>query len=299
MPDGAWGNVSQAFIQVNVHADEQLADAQLRFVASSTDDGYHLELNGAVVVEFNHAHYSSLPEFRAGGLFATSGDGGWTPWTGEGNPEFVYDSLTGTVELLLDDNTGGRQDALPFIAAGGGGIFEPVPVLDFEAGVTIGTGFSDRNGIGPIRGQQITFSANTVRVIDTDLDGVEDRLDIDSDNDGITDNVEAQLTANYIAPSGVGGTTAFIDTNQDGLDDNFDAGIIAGGAHTGVGLTPVDTDSTLPGSDGVVDYLDTDSDNDGLDDAAEAGHGLSIQTGLSDATTDADGDGLFLSLIHI
>ena len=120
---------------------------------------------------------------------------------------------------------------------------------------------------------------------DTDGDGIFNHHDLDSDSDGITDNVEAQATENYIAPSGQGGTTAFVDTNLDGLDDNFDAGVIAGGAHTGVGLTPVDTDSTLPSSDGVVDYLDTDSDNDGLDDAAEAGHGLSIQTGLSDATT--------------
>ena len=132
-----------------------------------------------------------------------------------------------------------------------------------------------------------------IRDRDTDGDGIFNHHDLDSDSDGITDNVEAQATENYIAPSGQGGTTAFVDTNLDGLDDNFDAGVIAGGAHTGVGLTPVDTDSTLPSSDGVVDYLDTDSDNDGLDDAAEAGHGLSIQTGLSDATTDADGDGLF------
>ena len=99
--------------------------------------------------------------------------------------------------------------------------------------------------------------------IDSDLDGIFDHLDIDSDNDGITDNVEAQTTADYIAPSGLGGTVAFVDTNRDGLDDNFDAGIIAGGdpltGHTGVGFTPVDTDS-----DGTADYRDTDSDNDGI-----------------------------------
>ena len=96
---------------------------------------------------------------------------------------------------------------------------------------------------------------------DSDLDGIADRLDIDSDNDGITDNVEAQTTQNYIAPSGIGGTAAFSDTNLDGLDDNFDAGLIAGGSPTGIGLTLVDTDS-----DSEVDYLDLDSDNDGTED---------------------------------
>ena len=142
---------------------------------------------------------------------------------------------------------------------------------------------------------------------DTDGDGIFDHLDIDSDNDGITDNVEAQTTADYIAPSGVGGTAAFVDANLDGLDDNFDAGVIAGGAPAGVGLTPVDTDSGLSSADGVADYLDTDSDNDGISDADEAGHGVS--QALIDASADTDGDGLKdaveggnvndLSLIHI
>ena len=112
-----------------------------------------------------------------------------------------------------------------------------------------------------------------------------DSVDIDSDNDGITDNIEAQTTADYIAPSGIAGTAALIDSNRDGLDDNFDAGVIAGGAHTGVGLTPVDTDS-----DGVTDYLDTDSDNDGNSDADESGHGAS--QALIDVSPDTDGDGL-------
>ena len=148
-------------------------------------------------------------------------------------------------------------------------------------------------------GFQVFDSSDTANVVtrgtgvDTDNDGIFDHLDLDSDNDGITDNVEAQTTAGYIAPSGVGSTAAFIDSNQDGLDDNYDAGLIAGGALTSVGLTPVDTDSTLSGTDSVADYLDTDSDNDGTDDADEAGHGQSLQTGLSDAATDADGDGLF------
>lgn len=49
---------------------------------------------------------------------------------------------------------------------------------------------------------------------DTDGDGVLDYRDLDSDNDGITDNVEAQSTAGYIGPSG-------IDADGDGLDDAY------------------------------------------------------------------------------
>ena len=148
-----------------------------------------------------------------------------------------------------------------------------------------------------------TATTSIYVVPDVDGDGVSDHLDLDSDNDGITDNIEAQTTDEYIAPSGVGGTVAFIDTNNDGLDDNYDAGIVAGGVHTGVGLTPVNTDAGLENGDDAADYQDTDADNDNIDDAAENGLGAAIRTGLSTPGTDADGDGLFdvfeLSLIHI
>ena len=111
------------------------------------------------------------------------------------------------------------------------------------------------------------------QVRDTDNDGLTDDLDIDSDNDGITDNVEAQTTADYIAPSGFGGTAAFIDANSDGLDDRYDdtqvgVGQNADGSYThiGTGLAPIDTDGDLE-----ADFLDLDSENDGFEDAAERG----------------------------
>ncbi|WP_418152336.1 tandem-95 repeat protein [Litorimonas sp. RW-G-Af-16] len=116
---------------------------------------------------------------------------------------------------------------------------------------------------------------------DTDGDGIADYLDIDSDNDGITDNIEAQTTAGYVAPSGTG--ALMTDVNGDGLDDNYSP----------AGLTPVNTDSGATTPDTTPDYLDTDSDNDGLNDTQEAGLGAAPMTGLSNATTDTDGDGLF------
>ncbi|WP_353110612.1 Ig-like domain-containing protein [Salinisphaera dokdonensis] len=131
----------------------------------------------------------------------------------------------------------------------------------------------DASLVGPVGDDGIEFiieAASPVRQ-DSDGDGLADHLDIDKDNDGITDNVEAQTTADYIAPSGVGGTAAFRDANGDGLDDNY-----AGG------LTEVDTDG-----DEIVDTLDADSDNDGQLDIDEAGHAAATLT-----NADADGDGL-------
>ena len=106
---------------------------------------------------------------------------------------------------------------------------------------------------------------------DSDGDGFIDSLDIDSDNDGIADNVEAQPEGSYTAPSGV-------DNDDNGVDDAYDASPIV----------IVNTDNAdLP------DYLDDDSDNDGVPDSIE-GHDAD-GNGIADVTAsgnDADDDGL-------
>jgi gliding motility-associated-like protein len=81
---------------------------------------------------------------------------------------------------------------------------------------------------------------------DTDNDNIIDQLDLDSDNDGITDIIESQQ--NTLVGS------SNLDNNKDGIYDVFGSGII-----------PLDTDQ-----DGIPDYLDLDSDNDGIYDLVEA-----------------------------
>ncbi|AQS92812.1 hypothetical protein BXQ17_01470 [Polaribacter sp. BM10] len=119
---------------------------------------------------------------------------------------------------------------------------------------------------------------------DSDNDGIINSLDIDADNDGIPDNIEAQPTIGYISPSGS-------DTDNDGLDDAYDpdcalaadcAGII------GVNLTTQEnTDASLTNPDTIPDYLDSDSDGDGLLDIEENGFTDNTVSG-----TDSDNDGL-------
>ena len=105
--------------------------------------------------------------------------------------------------------------------------------------------------------------------VDSDMDGIDDYLDLDSDDDGIPDAVEAQPTAGYQSPA-VG-----TDTDGDGIVDTFDT--VDG--HGGTFATPQDTDG-----DGTPDYLDEDSDNDGQGDIDESGLPLSGD--------DLDGDGI-------
>jgi len=59
------------------------------------------------------------------------------------------------------------------------------------------------------------FTLNHTFACDTDCDGVQDYLDIDSDNDGITDATEAGGTD----ANGDGVIDGFTDTDGNGLDD--------------------------------------------------------------------------------
>ncbi|OEK06498.1 LamG-like jellyroll fold domain-containing protein [Roseivirga misakiensis] len=114
------------------------------------------------------------------------------------------------------------------------------------------------------------ISTEAQRLCDADGDGVFNHLDLDSDNDGIPDNIEAQTTSGYVAQG------VFTDANLDGLND-----VYAGG------LTPENTDGTDD-----PDYLDLDSDNDGLFDIAESGSGLTDTTpndGRTDGTVGTNG----------
>jgi hypothetical protein len=127
--------------------------------------------------------------------------------------------------------------------------------------------------------------ANETAPRDTDSDGVPDYRDLDSDNDGINDIIES-------------GHPGLVDANNDGVVDGPDAdgdGIqdSADGNDSVFGdaneTAPKDTDS-----DGVPDYRDLDSDNDGINDIIESGHpGLidSNNDGVVDGP-DADGDGI-------
>ena len=124
--------------------------------------------------------------------------------------------------------------------------------------------------------------------IDSDGDGLTDQLDLDGDGDGIADTIEARPTAGYVANDG---NVTDNDADGDGVIDIFDAND-GTGTFGGTFAAPEDTDG-----DGTADYLDTDSDDDGLLDAAESGLTPGADTngdGIGDGTgaSYADPDGI-------
>ncbi|MEM7127911.1 MAG: hypothetical protein AAF702_16375 [Chloroflexota bacterium] len=134
------------------------------------------------------------------------------------------------------------------------------------SGVTLVHGvFGTFNGGADGRGSGLLLGI--ANCTDSDLDTIPNHQDLDSDNDGIPDNIEAQTTAGYTTPNGDAGP------GNNGLDSAYSGG-----------LNPVDTDQSTADGDGtetLPDYLDTDSDEDGTFDIAESG--------LADNDSDNDG----------
>ncbi len=120
-------------------------------------------------------------------------------------------------------------------------------------------------------------SGLSLLLLDTDFDTVKDFLDRDSDNDGITDLVEA----NGKDVDGNGVFDDLTDADNDGLADAVEF------EHGGFPLPLPDTDF-----DGLRDYRDSDSDSDNLLDLVEGGGTDSDGNGIVDDLTDSDNDGL-------
>jgi hypothetical protein len=132
---------------------------------------------------------------------------------------------------------------------------------------------------------------------DTDGDGTPDLRDLDSDNDGIADVVESGATSNVtltslsgavganglidaLEPTPEAGTVNFVISNRDGdsLPDWLDLDT------DGDGIPDSIEGTTATDGDGIGNWRDLDSDSDGLPDALEKGAD-------GNAPVDTDGDG--------
>ncbi|MEM9942640.1 MAG: DUF4347 domain-containing protein [Planctomycetota bacterium] len=99
---------------------------------------------------------------------------------------------------------------------------------------------------------------------DSDGDGLVDSLDNDSDNDGISDLKEsgnADAIAADVDGDGVLSLDETVDSDGDGILDIFEASDLG----SNIGTVATDADA-----DGIADYQDLDSDNDGFADTSNS-----------------------------
>jgi hypothetical protein len=161
--------------------------------------------------------------------------------------------------------------------------------------------FTDANRDARVDGAINTNGRNTalaalgsLTIPNTDGVGRSNPFDIDSDEDGIPDNIEGQTTAGYLLPAGYL-LSVNVDADADGINDRYDGFFGFGGNGiilVGINPVPVNTDAdAIP----LPDYLDTDTDNDGLIDRIE-GNDFNFNNVQDDNVTltgtDTDGDGL-------
>ncbi len=134
-------------------------------------------------------------------------------------------------------------------------------------------GFQDENGDG--------VNDN----FDRDRDGIPDFFDLDSDNDGISDVVEAfGGDPEQIDPdsNGIIGLIEITDSDLDGLEDSVDPEIF--GSTPGIPLLNPDTDG-----DNLTNAEDLDSDSDGIPDNREGQSTPGYIAPLVGVDSDVDG----------
>lgn len=206
-----------------------------------------------------------------------------------GNDGVAENFANALLRTGADTNADGRANSYPFKNMDNDSKANPYDLDSDGDGITDvrEAGFADVDYDGRVDGVVNANGWNTavaalgaLNLPNTDGIGKANVYDIDSDEDGIPDNIEGQLTSLYKLPSG-------LDTDGDGIDNTYDN---APAAFGGDGIHVVDTDG-----DTVPDYRDLDTDNDGLSDRIE-GNDLNLNGLPDDNVTltglDTDGDGL-------
>ena len=153
------------------------------------------------------------------------------------------------------------------------------PCLPTTIAAACTTGDADADGLS-----NATECSRALACPDTDGDGTNNYLDTDSDNDGVSDNAEANAAAaiNPCAPSNTGVYCATGDSDGDGVNNGTECQDPLGSC--------ADSDG-----DGAYDYLDTDADNDGVADGGDIGRTNACAPSTAVArclSGDADSDGV-------
>jgi hypothetical protein len=213
---------------------------------------------------------------------------GFTDANGNGFSDNVEGSTNALLKTGADINSDGKADSYPNKNMDADSKANPYDLDSDGDGITDvkEAAFTDADNNGRADGavnskgwNSVIASSGILNLPNTDTRGPVNVYDIDSDDDGIPDNIEGLPTAAYILPSGT-------DSDGDGIDNSYDNFTGFGGN----GIPPVDTDG-----DGDPDYIDNDTDGDGTADIYEGNdynNNGAIDDGVVLTGVDTDGDGL-------
>jgi Secretion system C-terminal sorting domain len=231
--------------------------------------------------------------------FTDTDNDGWAQNVdGDNNNDGLVESFTAVLLVTpLDANNNGRPDMINLMANHDkSGYPNPYDIDSDDDGIvdTREVGINDDadfNGTtnGPDANNNgwsdVVEGLATLDIPNSDAQGKENYLDIDSDDDGIPDNVEGQYTFFYV-------NLSYLDSDKDGLDNAYDNNNLVFGGNSNNGINPLNVDG-----DAYPDYLDEDADDDTYLDIEEGwdtnGNGvLSNGEVICTDAEDSDGDGL-------
>ncbi len=298
-------------------ADPAPDGADLALLGATTADqlGFSVEVadvdgNGMGDLAAGARRYDEDPSLaNVGAVYLQLGSAGFFP--GPSGPPRGIDLHAGTVRAVDPGYVPGTPvdhlpDRIDAIVIGAG--------KDDHAGWSLSSGDLDGDGaeelmlsaIGDLtREPGYPGEAYIISLADRDGDGAGDLVDLDNDNDGLTDQEEIDGSLNGGIP-----TDPFDpDSDADGIQDGTELGLTCPGGGGVVEIPCDDPSRPLTSTDPAValhfrpdadpqtvtDPLDDDSDDDGLADGSEDldGDGSVVAGETDPSLPDTDADGLF------
>lgn len=275
-----WGNCSTCTPVIH-----GLGIKDIEFCVSDLDGdlvGDHIDIdddNDGIIDLTESGGFDPLTDVDGDGVFAYLDDNDFDPsvFNNDGLVETAFDFDRDNVANHYDLDS--DNDAIADIIEAGGIDANGDGQADYPT-VGVPTSMLDVNQDGLSDDYDVNAGGVTIPLYNTDLVGNPDYLDLDSDNDGIGDNIELNLgnTADDLGGGttldGMVGNGFIIDADRNGWSD----------AHEGPD-TRLDSDS-----DGLFDMLEIDADNDGIRDFLE-GVCTACPAFGNAAVIDSDGDG--------